>query len=64
MEYVFAFIIGIALLVAWVALMLWKDIKDQEYRERNDLPPKKYHGISKYDVTTVYTVVHKTGKKD
>ncbi len=32
---------------------------DKQRREKQGLPPKKYHDITDEDVTTVYTIRHK-----
>ena len=40
-------------------ILLYREQKDKEYRRQNNLPPKKYHDITDYDVYTFYTIVHK-----
>lgn len=40
-------------------IMLAAEQHDKETRERENLPKKKYHDITDYDVTTVYTIHHK-----
>lgn len=32
---------------------------DKEKRKKNGLPPKKYHDITDYDITTIETIHHK-----
>lgn len=55
----------VALIVSLVALpvllivILACQQHDKDRRQREGLPPKKYHDIVDEDVTTVYTIHHK-----
>ncbi len=52
------FVIVILFTIAIIALLVIED-RDKRIRKEKGLPPKKYHDISDYDVTTVYTIRHK-----
>ena len=42
-----------------MGIVLYREQKDKEYRQQHNLPAKKYHDITDYDVYTVYTIGHK-----
>lgn len=46
-------------LVVIFACVLYVEQRDKENRRAKGLPPKKYHDITDYDVTTVYTIHYK-----
>ena len=47
-----------------VALVIWFAIEqaDKDYRQENNLPPRKYHDTTDQDVTIVHTIQHHSGK--
>lgn len=53
-------ITGIVLIaVIAFAAMLAGEQRDKERRRREGLPPRKYHDINDYDVTTIHTIHYK-----
>ncbi len=59
MEFVIGiFVISVLFAIAIIALLVIED-RDKRIRKEEGLPPKKYHDISDYDVTTIYTIRHK-----
>ena len=54
-------IITAVIVVAVIAfiVILYAEQRDKEYRRQKQLPARKYHDITDYDVTTVYTIRHK-----
>ena len=55
-------IIGGVILPIFFVIKLAIEQHDKDTREKNGLPPRKYHDIMDYDVTTVYTIEHKSRK--
>lgn len=53
-------LIGIYILaIIGFIVMLAVEQHDKEERRRKGLPPKKYHDVNDYDVTTIYTIEHR-----
>ena len=50
--------IVVAAVIGFIVLLAVEQ-HDKETRKKNGLPAKKYHDITDYDVTTIYTVHHK-----
>ena len=50
-------IILVLLVVAFIALLTHEQ-NDKEWRQKNGLPPKKYHDITDMDVTIVHSIHH------
>lgn len=48
-----------AVFVIAIVILLACEQHDKTTRQKNGLPPKKYHDITDYDVTTVYTIHHR-----
>lgn len=57
MELVIGGIVALALIIGFIILLAVEQ-HDKENRQKQGLPPKKYHDITDYDVTTVYTIEH------
>ena len=47
---------AVAILVLIWIVILYAEQRDKEYRQKNNLPAKKYHDITDEDVTTIYTI--------
>ena len=56
---IISWLLGFILIPLVIGIGLYREQKDKEYRQQNNLPPKKYHDITDYDVYTVYTIEHK-----
>ena len=55
--YIIAGIVAAAV-IAFIVLLSHEQ-NDKECRRRQGLPPKKYHDITDYDITTIETIRHK-----
>lgn len=55
---IFALIFGGVIFPIALAVFFGLEQHDKAKRQRQGLPPKKYHDITDYDVTTVYTIHH------
>ena len=52
----FGFILPIIVIAILCAVHLTREQKDKDYRRENNLPPRRYHDVTDYDVREVYTV--------
>ncbi len=52
-------VIIVALTVAAFIVLIGSEQRDKRIREEKGQPAKKYHDITDYDVTTVYSIRHK-----
>ena len=52
------FIAGLVAAIV-IVIVLAIEQRDKEYRQENNLPPKKYHDITDHDVTIVHTIRYK-----
>ena len=55
--YIIAGIVAVTV-IAFIVLLSHEQ-NDKERRRRQGLPPKKYHDITDYDITTIETIRHK-----
>lgn len=53
-----AVVIAVIATIGFIILLV-SEQRDKERREKQGLPPKKYHDITDYDIYTVYTIKHK-----
>lgn len=49
----------VALLIVAFIVLIGSEQRDKRIRREKNLPAKKYHDITDYDVTTVYSIKHK-----
>lgn len=55
--YIIAGIVAVTV-IAFIVLLSHEQ-NDKERRRRQGLPPKRYHDITDYDITTIETIRHK-----
>ena len=52
-------LIGLIGIPVVFAIGLYREQKDKEYRQQHNLPVRRYHDITDYDVYTMYTIGNK-----
>lgn len=56
MTYLIVIAVTAVVITLFCIVMLWREEKDKQYRRENNLPARKYHSVSDYDVHQVFTV--------
>lgn len=56
-------VVGCIILPTFFIVLLAVEQHDKSERQRKGLPARKYHDITDYDVTTVYTIHHTDRRK-
>ncbi|MBQ8111384.1 MAG: hypothetical protein IJ124_14610 [Clostridia bacterium] len=63
MTVVIIIVISSVLLAIGLVAVLAYEAKDKQYRRENNLPARRYHDITDYDVREVYTVNYTNNRR-